>query len=294
LEDTQLSHSQQNLPPVGYRRLVLALRGLNIPEAKPIVLHSSLRAFGRVQGGADTVVAALKTVYESLLVPTFTYKTLVVPETGPEENAIQYGSRPDSNKTAEFFFPDMPADRLMGTIAETVRKQPDSRRSGHPVLSFAGWNARRFLNQQLLTEPLAPLASVYDVGGWVVLMGVDQTANTSIHLGERLAGRKMYTRWALMSDMVVTCSNFPYCSDGFNAIQPLIEPFTRKVQVGRALIQAIPMYELIQTTRQLIESNPTALLCTRGDCIACNTIRRDVIQQKHGLEPVDLPGVDDG
>jgi aminoglycoside 3-N-acetyltransferase len=125
---------------------------------------------------------------------------------------------------------------------------------------------------------------MYDQGGWVLLLGVSHTANTSIHLGEYLAGRKMYTRWALMSDIVVTCTNIPFCSDGFDRIQPLMDPFTRKTQIGDAIVMAMPLYELIQTTRQLIEADPTALLCARTDCLSCNTIRRLHVRRKHGFE----------
>lgn len=267
-----------------YRTIVRGLRGLGIPEGKPVVVHSSLRSFGDVQGGADTVTGALLEVFDSVIVPTFTYQTLVVPETGPPDNAIVYGAHTDRNKMAEFFYPGMPADRLMGKIAETLRQHPDAYRSGHPIMSFAGVNARQYLEKQRLTAPLAPLAAVYDQGGWVLLLGVSHTANTSIHLGEHLAGRKMYTRWALMSDIVVTCTNIPLCSEGFDRIQPLMDPFTRKTQIGDAMVMAMPMYELIQTTRQLIEADPTALLCARTDCLSCNTIRRLHVRRKHGFE----------
>ncbi len=190
------------------------------------------------------MAGALADAFESLIVPTFTYKTLVIPESGPPDNAITYGSQADNNKMAEFFHPDMPADRLMGAIAEALRQHPEAYRSGHPVMSFAGINARQYLEKQLLTEPLAPIAAMYDQGGWVLLLGVDHTTNTSIHLGERLAGRKMFTRWALMSDLVVTCTNNPYCSDGFNSIAPLLEPFINKTMIGNAKIQA---YAAIRT-----------------------------------------------
>ncbi len=263
-------------PVVTYRSLVRSLRALQIEPGRPVIVHSSLSAFGSVQGGSQVVVGALLEIFESVLAPTFTYKTLVVPETGPPDNAVQYGNHTDRNKMAEFFYPDMPADRLMGRIAESLRKHPQAYRSGHPVLSFAGVNVRKYLEKQLLNEPFAPIAAMVDDDGWVLLMGVDQTCNTSIHLGERLAGRKTYTRWALMSDMVVSCGNFPFCSDGFNAIQPLMDPFARKVNLGAAQVQAIPLRELIETTRQLIHADPTALLCSRTDCQSCNTIRSDI------------------
>ncbi len=259
-----------------YRTLVNSLRELRIETGRPVIVHSSYRALGPVQGGPKVVVGALLDAFGAVMAPTFTYNTLVVPEIGPPNNAVQYGNHADRNKMAEFFYPDMPADRLMGVIAETLRKHHDSYRSGHPVLSFAGVNVRKYLEKQMLNEPFAPLAAMVDDGGWVVLMGVDQTGNTSIHLGERLAGRKTYTRWALMSDMVVSCANFPFCSDGFNAIQPLMDPFAKKVEIGNAMVQALPLRELVETTRQLIQADPTALLCTRTDCQSCNTIRSDI------------------
>lgn len=277
---TKLSKTSQAV--VTYRSLVRALRELRIEAGSPVIVHSSLSAFGVVQGGAKVVVGALLDIFDSVLAPTFTYKTLVVPETGPPNNAVQYGAHTDRNRMAEFFYPDMPADQLMGIVAETLRKHPGAYRSGHPVLSFAGVNVRQYLEKQMLNEPFAPLAAMVDDGGWVLLMGVDHTANTCIHLGERLAGRKTYTRWALMSDMVVSCANFPFCSDGFNAIQPLMDPFSRKVHIGRSLVQAVPMEELVETTRQLIQADPTALLCSRTDCQSCNTIRSEVLSTRRG------------
>jgi aminoglycoside 3-N-acetyltransferase len=269
-----------NQTTVSYRDIVRGLRSLRIDRDKPVFVHSSLRAFGRLQGGAAALLGALLSVFDSVSVPTFTYNTLVVPEVGPPDNAIQYGAFTDRNMMAEFFHQDLPADRLMGILAETLRQQPGAFRSGHPALSFAGIDAKAYLEKQIIKEPLAPIAAMYDAGGWVLLIGVDHTVNTSIHLGERLAGRKTFIRWALMTDMIVACPKFPYCSDGFNAIQPLLDPFTKKVQVGGALIQAIPVPELVDTTRQLLQADPTALLCSRTDCQSCNAIRRHVYEKK--------------
>lgn len=281
---TQVSRlAGTNKPEVSYRELVRAFRGLGIDPSRPIIMHSSLSAFGHVHGGAESVVGAMLDIFEQVMAPTFTYKTLVVPETGPPNNAIRYGTQNDRNKMAEFFYPGMPADPLMGVISETLRQHPDAFRSGHPVLSFAGVNVREYLNKQMLNEPYAPIAAMFDANGWVLLVGVDHRSNTSIHLGERLAGRRMYIRWALMGDLVVKMENFPYCSDGFNAIAPLIEPFVKKVQVGNALIQAMPLQELVETTRQLVSADPTALLCSRTDCMACNTTRRLLMEKKRGM-----------
>jgi aminoglycoside 3-N-acetyltransferase len=261
---------------IGFREIGRALEELNLGKDKPVLVHSSLKSIGTVQGGAETVVGALLNYFDSVMMPTFTYRTLVIPESGPPDNAVEYGIHHQRNKMAEFFYPEMPASPLMGRIPETLRQHPDAFRSGHPVLSFAGVNLRSALERQSLSEPFAPIADLTDQTGYVLLIGVDHTANTSIHLGERLAGRKTFTRWALLPEMVVECKNFPYCSDGFNVIQVLVEPFIRKVNIGKALLQAIPLYELIETTRQLITTDPLALLCTKEHCPSCTQIRSEV------------------
>jgi aminoglycoside 3-N-acetyltransferase len=195
-------------------------------------------------------LGALLEHFNTIIMPTFTYKTMIIPEDGPPDNAIEYGTMKDLNKMAEFFYNDMPADKLMGVVAETLRQHREARRSGHPILSFSGVNADEFIETQQINAPLAPIAKLADQDGWVLLLGVSHKVNTSIHMGERLAGRKTFVRWALMPDIVVECPKFPSCSDGFDGIQPLIEPFTKKTKVGGALVQAMPLPELIETTRQ--------------------------------------------
>ncbi len=259
-----------------YRDLVLALRDLEIEEGSPVIVHASLSAFGDIAGGAEAVLGAILEQHETVVMPTFTYKTMIVPEDGPPNNAIEYGTMPDSNKMAEFYYDNMPADKLMGTLAETLRRHGSARRSMHPILSFSGINAEELIEIQDLNNPLAPIAALADNNGWVLLLGVGNQANTSIHLGEQLAGRKTFVRWALMPDMVVECPNFPSCSDGFDAIQALMEPFTDKIAVGKALVQAMPLHELVETTRQLAQADPIALLCDRPDCPRCSTVRDEV------------------
>ena len=108
---------------VRLRDLLLGLRELHLGTA-PVIVHSSLKSFGEVEGGAQTVVTALTAVFPTVLVPTFTYKTMLTPQTGPGQNGITYGSGENQNRMAEFFTPWMPADPLMGIIPETFRNHP--------------------------------------------------------------------------------------------------------------------------------------------------------------------------
>ena len=257
---------------VRLRDLLLGLRELHLGNA-PVIIHSSLKSFGEVDGGAQTVVSALTAVFPSVLVPTFTYKTMLTPLTGPEQNAITYGSGESQNRMAEFFTPRMPADPLMGIIPETFRTSPRAERSIHPIQSFAGINAANLLKAQSMAAPLGPLMTLENEGGWAVLMGVNHTVNTSVHYAEKLAGRRQFLRWALTTKGVRECPGFPGCSAGFQAIAPEMEKFTRKVQIGAASVQAVPLVMLFKVVIARIKKDSLALLCEREDCERCNQIR---------------------
>ena len=265
-----------------YRDLITGLRGLDIASDRPVIVHASLSAFGEVHGGADTVVGGLISSFDSIVMPVFTYKTMLTPELGPADNAILYGSGKETNKLAEIYDPGMPADTMMGSVAETLRKHPNARRSAHPILSFAGVNAEPYLDAQTIEAPLLPIQKLIDDEGWVLLMGVDQTVNTSIHYCERLVGRKQFTRWALTSGGVVTCPAFPGCSDGFEAITPLLGEVARRVRLGAGMIQAIPLVNLVDAVHAMIKGNPVALLCERESCPRCSAVRASVALSRTG------------
>ena len=256
-----------------YRSLVSKFRQLNLSHV-PVIAHASLSSFGKVQGGVDTLLGALIASTDGLMMPTFTYKTMVIPSTGPPNNGISYDTGKDVNLLAEFYRSNMPADRTMGVIAEELRKLPESRRSMHPIQSFAGINVDPAIVSQTLEDPLAPISVLAKSGGWVLLLGVDHTVNTSIHYAEHLAGRRSFIRWALTINGVVTCPKWPGCSGGFEQIEPYLNPSTTSLQIGNALVKTVPLQALISVVRERIEADPYALLCERPDCGRCNAVRQ--------------------
>ena len=100
-----------------------ALENLNLGN-KPAIAHASLRSFGTIQGGAETVLNALLASVSGLMMPTFTYKTMIIPEVGPPNNGLAYGMQRDLNRMAEPFSYDMPVDPLIGTLSERLRHSP--------------------------------------------------------------------------------------------------------------------------------------------------------------------------
>ena len=107
----------------------------------------------------------------------------------------------------------------------------------------------------------------------MLLINVDHTVNTSIHYAEKLAGRKQFIRWALSENRAVECSNFPGDSSGFQAIEENISADTRRVEIGEAFIQAVPLQRLFEVVQEMIKNDPLALLCERTDCERCNAVR---------------------
>jgi aminoglycoside 3-N-acetyltransferase len=261
---------------LSYQAIVRGLQQLGIDRKHPVIAHSSLAAFGRVNGGADTLLGALLACFETVIMPTFTYKTMITPEAGPPGNGIPYGSGRNHNRMAEFYTSKMPADSTMGVVAEALRRHPKASRSNHPILSFAGVNAGVILGSQTCRQPLQPIHELANAGGWVLLMGVDHCSNTSIHYGEKAAGRKQFIRWALTPEGIVECPEWPGCSDGFQAIAPRLEAAQRPAQVGSGRIQAFPLVDVVGAVVQAIAEDRHALLCSRPDCGRCNAVREAV------------------
>lgn len=256
-----------------FNDLIVAFETLGL-QNKPVIAHASMRSFGHIEGGADSIVTALMYTMGAFIMPSHTYKTMVTPASGPANNAVNYSRGQQWNRLAETYQSDMPVDRMMGAVPESMRHWPETRRSSHPILSFVGVRADKILQTQTLENPFGPLKTLVELDGWVLLLGVDHTANTSIHFAEKLAGRKQFIRWAQTETGVVTCPGFPGCSAGFEAIEPEVRIFTKSITVGNATVRALPLRALMVRVIELIKKDKYALLCNRSDCERCAEVRK--------------------
>ena len=163
---------------------------LGIQLGMTILVHSSLRSVGEVCGGPVAVILALEellTEAGTLVMPTFNTNL-----TDP----ARWSSPPVKQSQIQSILDEMPAfdlgltpTRKMGCVSETFRKQTDVIRSPHPHLSFAAWgkHAKYICAEHSLPYGLgeeSPLARIYELGGYVLLIGVEHDRNTSIHLAE--------------------------------------------------------------------------------------------------------------
>jgi aminoglycoside 3-N-acetyltransferase len=90
--------------------------------------------------------------------------------------------------------PALTPTRNMGQIPELFRTWPGVRHNAHPAKSFAAWGryAEFVVEGHSFDNALgeeSPLARIYDLEGWILLLGVSYDCNTSFYLAQyRIAG----------------------------------------------------------------------------------------------------------
>jgi len=158
-----------------------------------VLVHSSLSKLGWVAGGAQAVVQALITVLGengTLMMPSFTEQNT---------NPANWKKSPRPAEWVPIIKANMPAfdpatspPRRMGAIADLFRTWPGVVRSNHPVGSFSarGVHAAYLTgDHQFLDEfgKTSPLARLYELDGYIMLLGVGHRNDSSLHLAEHWA-----------------------------------------------------------------------------------------------------------
>ncbi len=255
---------ETEIPVVTKSDMVAGLRSVGLSRGQHVIVHSSLSRFGRVEGGAETVIAALKEIITpegTVVMPTFTsrieffaealiarcmaqgrdgfhgtvaelYDTVrqiwldagfqIVPFDTPaalwkrfhDEGVFTHWKNWEISPQA-FPLPDgefvhivkrgqpLPPDQLhpwciagtVGVIPETFRKQPDVRRSEHYSGSFAAWGSMTdfILKGHDNYSPRVfedhPLYRMKELGGKILLLGINHGNNSTIHVAEEAAVR---------------------------------------------------------------------------------------------------------
>jgi aminoglycoside 3-N-acetyltransferase len=254
--------------------LQIAVRTLAL-TGQAVCVHSSLRSFGQVDGGARTVVQAFLDEGCTLLTPTFSYDYAIAPplHLRPPRNGwdydFHYGPRAEEGVIYTPAATDIDPD--MGAIPAAVLSFPEHVRGDHPLNSFSavGPLAERLIAGQKPLDVYAPLQALVDLRGYVLMMGVGLDTMTLLHLAERKAGRELFRRWAYdragQAQMVQAGS----CSDGFEQLAPILQPWQREIVVGKSVWHCYAAAQTLEAAAAAIRANPQITHCDSPECERC-------------------------
>ncbi len=159
-------------PHVTQGDILTGLREVGLSEGDVVLVHSSLSAFGYVEGGADAVIDALLDAVGdtgTVVVPTFNW--------GPFHNAT--GVTLDLRNTS--------CRSEMGIIPETFRLREEATRSTHichPVAAI-GPRTREVMGHGVSSFGAgSTFHALYDHDAWNLLLGVEFTSCTELHAVE--------------------------------------------------------------------------------------------------------------
>jgi aminoglycoside 3-N-acetyltransferase len=159
----------------------------------------------------------------------------------------------------------------MGAIPRAVLRLPGVTRGSHPLVSFAavGRQAERYTAGQVGQQPHFALQQLAEDNGLVVLLGVDLTRCTALHVAENAAGQRPFVRWALARDGRREQVLIGGCSEGFESLWAELKPVFRVHGVGEARVRVARLRELIAAAAVIFERDSSAGRCDDATCARC-------------------------
>lgn len=144
------------------------LKQMGFTGKEAVMIHSSMKSIGEVEGGADTVIDALMEYFVEglLMVPTHTWKQM------SEEYCV---------------FDPQTEPACVGIIPNLFMKREGVVRSLHPTHSIAAYGARAaeyIKGEEQVTTPCAPngcWGRLLEERAKILLIGVTHVRNTFIH-----------------------------------------------------------------------------------------------------------------
>lgn len=252
------------MPTITRNAIVTGLNRVGLQRGNAVLVHSSLSSFGHVEEGADAVIdALLETVGEdgTVLVPTLTGNEELSPEHPPT-------------------FDPLNTPCWTGRIPETFRMRASAVRSFHPTHSVAaiGADAEELIKDHIYSitpcDALSPYGKLaQQENGYILLLGVDHDANTTMHHIEEIVGVDYVMQAGLARAMLVlenetVTRHYLLHKYGpgrnFNVIDSVLAErgIQRVTQIGTAEVRLIAAKPMVQVVTQCLKVNPH-ILCQK-------------------------------
>ena len=181
------------MKPITKDDISAALKDVGVLAGQTLMVHTSLSKIGYVCGGAQTVIQALiEAVGEcgTIMMPTQSWKNLDPEDGVHDEVAVEDWQIIRDNWPA--YDKQLTPTNTMGAVAEMFRSWPGTIRSDHPARSVSAWgrHAAYLTENHDLSNIFgdgSPIGKLYELDGWVLLIGVGYNKNTSLHLADARA-----------------------------------------------------------------------------------------------------------
>ena len=250
--------------------IITAFRELGVEKGQSIEVHTSLSSLGFVCGGPQVVIEALlESVGEegTIMMPTQTWKNLD-PTTGVHwEEPEEWWQIIRDNWPA--YDKNITPTNTMGAVAEMFRKWPGAMRSDHPARSVAAWgkHAEYLTSNHDISNIFgegSPLGKLYELDGYVMLIGTGYDKNTSIHLADVRAeypgkhnciehsavmenGERV---WKAYETLFVDGEDFEEIGEAFEKVCPV-----KKITLGNGMIRLMKQRDIVDFAVKWIEKN---------------------------------------
>ncbi len=239
--------------------LLNGFRQINVKQSDTIVVHTSYRSLGGVEGGVDAVIDVMRELVGkngTVMFPAFNFQSW----------------------TETHYFDVIETPSKMGMITEMARLRPDAKRTPHPIYSFSvlGPRAEEFSKTEDMEAygPNSAFALFHKLNATILSIGLDFNNSFSMHhyieynvgcdyrrvkefagiyMGyDRKPQIKKYSMFVRLNDRVQT-----YIVPGMNEL--LAAGVIKEVQVGTAKVHYLTANEFFDNMSVIVREHPEKL-----------------------------------
>ena len=242
-----------------HNELLAGFRQISVKPGDTIIVHTSYKSLGGVEGGAEAVIDVMRELVGSrgtVLFPAFNFQSW----------------------TETHYFDVLETPSKMGTITELARLRADAKRTPHPIYSFSVWGARAdefaAADDAEAYGPHSAFALFHKSNGTILSIGLDFNNTFSMHhyieynvgcdyrrvkefsgiyVGyDRQPRVKMYSMFVRKGDRVKT-----YIVPAMNEL--LAAGVIKEVQVGEAKVHFATAKDFYDNMSVIVREHPEKL-----------------------------------